>query len=107
MLPVLGFLAIAATFVRYVQARDGRLQTSKHDDLDMLCTLNQQLLEKVQASPDIFEMLSRHGYKRRMVGPWGWARRLRALAGGEHRYAYDGMRTKRGPETAALRGTDE
>ena len=41
----LGFLAIAATFIRYVQARDGRLQTSKHDDIGMLCTLNQRLLE--------------------------------------------------------------
>ena len=31
----LGFLAIAATFVQFVQARDGRLITSKHDDVGL------------------------------------------------------------------------
>ena len=71
----LGFLAIAATFIRYVQARDGRLVTSKHDDLEMLSMLNQRLLEKAQASPEVFEMLSRHGYKRKMIGTGDESRR--------------------------------
>ena len=71
----LGFLAIAATFVQYVQARDGRLITSKHDDVGMLSNLNERLATYAHASPEVFEMLSGHGYRRMMIGTGDESRR--------------------------------